>query len=434
MKQKNESGNRPGHFRHIFMGIAGGNWVNYFRKYIRKYWVMFSVAVLFLVFEATADLILPSLIARMIDEGVAFNRMDVVLELGGMMLLITAFGAISASIRNVVSSQVSQRFGAELRADLFRKIQHLSYANVNKFEQASLITRLTNDVTQVQQFVNGLMRIFVKSPILAIGALIMAIRLDSRLAMVFAVIVPIIALLITIQMKVGFPRFMKVQDQLDQVNRVTREYLSGVRVVRAFHRFDYEVEKFQDTNQTFMHRSIGAMRLMSLFNPVIMLTVNFGIIAVLWVGGRWVHEGTLQVGVIVAFTNYMTQLLFSLMMISMVFLVFIRAKASAQRIAEVFAEKNSMTWERDQPELREPGKIEFDNVSFSYVASSDSSATVLRNISFCCQPGETIGIIGSTGSGKSTLVSLIPRFYDAVSGHDSHKWKGRAYDGSPAVA
>lgn len=390
--------------------------MTFFRKYIRKYGLMFSVAFLFLIIEAATDLILPSMIARMIDEGVALKRMDLVLELGGVMLLITAVGAVSASLRNVISSQVSQKFGAELRGDLFRKIQALSFDSLDKFERASLITRLTNDVTQVQHFVNGLMRIFAKAPILAIGALIMAIRLDVGLAMVFAVVVPIIAVLIVFQMKIGFPRFMRVQQQLDQVNRVTREYLSGVRVVRAFHRFDYEVDKFQQTNEQFMQHSINAMRLMSMFNPAIMLTVNLGVIAVLWVGGLWVDEGILQVGVIVAFTNYMTQILFSLMMISMVFLVFIRARASAKRIAEVFAEENRMTWPNVAPQLKDSGSIEFDNVSFSYEDAPDSSKPVLRHVSFRCRSGETIGIIGSTGAGKSSLVSLIPRFYDAMSG------------------
>jgi len=389
--------------------------VRFFRKYVHKYWKMFTVALLFLTLEAMADLSLPTIMARIIDEGVAYKRMDVVIRLGGIMLLVTALGAVGASARNVISSHVSQRFGAELRSDLFRKIQSLAIEHIDKFERASLITRLTNDVTQVQNFTNGMMRIFAKAPLIGIGSLIMAVRLDTGLASVLAVVVPVVALLIALNIRIGFPRFMKVQEALDQVNRAIREYLSGVRVVKSFNRFDYEAEKFDAANKTLMERSIRVMRVTSLFNPAIMLTVNFGIIAVLWFGGLWVNEGRLQVGVIVAFINYMTQILFSLMMISMVFNMFVRAKASAVRIGEVFAQENRMTWEDGHAEHSgERGGIKFINVSFSYDGAAGRPA--LKNITFSCKPGETVGIIGSTGSGKSTLVSLIPRFYDATSG------------------
>mgnify|MGYP001477627886 CR=1 FL=1 len=395
--------------------FQGETSVRFFRKYVHKYWKMFTVALLFLTLEAMADLSLPTIMARIIDEGVAYKRMDVVIRLGGIMLLVTALGAVGASARNVISSHVSQRFGAELRSDLFRKIQSLAIEHIDKFERASLITRLTNDVTQVQNFTNGMMRIFAKAPLIGIGSLIMAVRLDTGLASVLAVVVPVVALLIALNIRIGFPRFMKVQEALDQVNRAIREYLSGVRVVKSFNRFDYEAEKFDAANKTLMERSIRVMRVTSLFNPAIMLTVNFGIIAVLWFGGLWVNEGRLQVGVIVAFINYMTQILFSLMMISMVFNMFVRAKASAVRIGEVFAQENRMTWEDGHAEHSgERGGIKFINVSFSYDGAAGRPA--LKNITFSCKPGETVGIIGSTGSGKSTLVSLIPRFYDATSG------------------
>ena len=390
--------------------------MKYFHKYIRKYWKMFVLAIGFLTLEAMADLMMPTLIARMIDDGVANRAMDVVLRWGAVMLLFTALGAAGASARNILSSRVSQAFGAELRSDLFRKIQQLSFANIDKFERASLITRLTNDVTQLQNFVNGMMRIFVKAPILAAGGLVMAVRLDPGLSLIFVIVIPVIAVLIVASIRLGFPRFMAVQQALDEVNRVMREYLAGVRVVRAFNRFDYEVEKFDRANLAFKDRSVQVMRLMSLFHPAIMLTVNMGIVTVLWIGSLRVEAGTLQVGVIVAFINYMTQILFSLMMITMVFNVFIRARASAVRIAEVFAEEDSMTWETDSFEDRGfgPGSIEFDRVTFSYDGAE--GAPVLKEISFFVPSGTTLGIIGSTGSGKSTLASLIPRFYDAVSG------------------
>jgi ATP-binding cassette subfamily B protein len=264
-------------------------------------------------------------------------------------------------------------------------------------------------------FVNGLMRIFVKSPLLAIGGLVMAARLNLRLSVVLAVVVPIVAVLIILNLKLGFPLFAKVQKALDRVNSVMREYLSGVRVVKAFNRFDVEVAKFENTNNQFKDQSITASRLMAVFGPSIMLTVNLGIVVVLWIGGLGVNSGQIQVGHIIAFTNYMTQILFSLMMISMVFNMFVRARASSGRIGEVFSQVDNLTWKKDaSPLFSEKGRIDFENVSFSYDGAVGEP--ILKNINLTCLPGETVGIIGSTGSGKSTLVGLIPRFYDISSG------------------
>ncbi|WP_144551873.1 ABC transporter ATP-binding protein [Bacillus sp. X1(2014)] len=389
--------------------------MKFLSKYIRTYWKSFSIAVLFLTFEALSDLLQPTIMAKIIDEGVANRDIHYVLKMGGLMLLITAGGAVAASTRSVVASIVSQNFGTELRSDLFKKIQMLSFKNIDKFDRASLVTRLTNDVTQVQVFVNGLMRIFVKAPLLAIGGLIMATRLNLQLSVVLAVVVPIVALLIIFNLRLGFPRFSRVQKALDRVNSVMREYLSGVRVVKAFNRFDVEVGKFKAVNDDYKQKSVAANRLMATFSPLIMLTVNLGIVAVLWIGGNGVDSGDIQVGHIIAFINYMTQILFSLMMISMVFNMFVRAKASAGRINEVFLQEDPPTWnERQDEPFTEKGRIEFEDVSFSYEGGVGDP--ILKNINLTILPGETVGIIGSTGSGKSTLVGLIPRFYDAVSG------------------
>ncbi|MEH7251444.1 ABC transporter ATP-binding protein [Neobacillus niacini] len=389
--------------------------MGFLTKYIKKYWKSFSLAVLFLTFEAISDLMMPTIMAKIIDVGVVGRDLDYVLKMGGVMLLITLFGAVSASIRSVIASIVSQRFGAELRSDLYKKIQTLSFKNIDRFERASLITRLTNDVTQMQVFANGLMRIFVKSPLLAIGGLIMATRLNLHLSVVLAVVVPIVALFIVINLRLGFPLFSKVQKALDRLNGVMREYLSGVRVVKAFNRFDVELTKFDKTNEEFKRQSISATRLMAVFSPAIMLTVNLGIVAVLWIGGLGVTNGNVQVGHIIAFINYMTQILFSLMMISMVFTMFVRAKTSAVRVGEVFALEDDLTWKSDVSlSPGDKGSIEFNNVSFSYEGTNGEP--VLKKINLTCLPGETVGIIGSTGSGKSTLVSLIPRFYDVSAG------------------
>jgi ATP-binding cassette, subfamily B, multidrug efflux pump len=389
--------------------------MGFLAKYIKKYWKSFSLAVLFLTFEAISDLMMPTIMAKIIDVGVAGRDIDYVFKMGGLMLLITLLGAIAASTRSIIASNVSQSFGAELRSDLYIKIQTLSFKNIDRFERASLITRLTNDVTQVQVFANGLMRIFVKSPLLAIGGLIMATRLNLHLSVVLIVVVPIVAIFIILNLRLGFPMFSKVQKALDRVNSVMREYLSGVRVVKAFNRFDVEVNKFEKTNDEFKKQSIAATRLMAVFSPAIMLTVNLGIVAVLWIGGFGVTNGNVQVGHIIAFINYMTQILFSLMMISMVFNMFVRAKTSAVRIGEVFAQEDDLSWKDEMSETPvEQGKIEFDHVFFSYEGTSGEP--VLKDINLTIVPGETVGIIGSTGSGKSTLVGLIPRFYDVSAG------------------
>ncbi len=385
------------------------------KKYIKKYGLGFCVAIVLVALEAAADLMMPTILASVIDKGIAAKDMNTVWRLGGLMFVITLIGAAAAMGRNVVASTVSQRLGTEMRSDLFRKIQHLTFESLDQFERASLMTRLTNDVTLVQHFLNGLMRIFVKAPLLGIGAMIMAVRLNPDLSVVLFVVVPIVAVLVIFQVKVGFARFMGVQQALDRVNGAIREYLAGVRVVKAFNRFDYEVKQFDSANDLHRQQATSAMRAMAIFNPLIMLVVNLGVAAVLWVGGLWVNQGDMPVGHIVAFVNYMMQILFALTALTMVFNMFVRAKASAQRIQEVFRQDHKMDWnELTTDQFRMSGDVIFKDVSFSYAGHSDSK--VLQNISFRVQQGETLGIIGSTGSGKSSLVSLIPRFYDMDSG------------------
>lgn len=380
-----------------------------------KYGKSFVFAVFFVMCETLCDLMLPTIMSQIIDVGVADKQINYVMLMGSMMLLITALGAVAASARNVIASNVSQKFGAELRSDLYKKTQNLSFENLDKFDRASLVTRLTNDVNQVQILVNGLMRIFIKAPLLCIGSLIMATRLNPDLAVVLAVLIPVVGGIILINMRIGFPFFIKVQQALDQVNSVMREYLSGIRVVKAFNRFDYEVEKFDEANKELQARSVTAMRVMAAFSPGITMTMNFGIVAVLWLGGVRVNSGQMQVGHIIAFINYMTQMLFSLMMIAMVFNMFVRARASAQRIGEVLSQESSMKWASQPVKDRNiRGRVDFENVYFGYEGATGEP--VIKNINLTCMPGETLGIIGSTGSGKSSLVGLIPRFYDTTAG------------------
>ncbi|MGL5087081.1 MAG: ABC transporter ATP-binding protein, partial [Clostridium sp.] len=372
-------------------------------------WKPFLVAVGCLTIESMCDLMQPTIISKIIDIGVSNKDMDYVLKMGAIMLSITGFGAISAVIRNILSSNVSQKFGCDLRCDLFEKIQGLSISKIEEFNGASLVVRLTNDVTQVQNFVLGLMRVFVKAPLICIGSIIMATKINPKMSLVFLIVIPIVFVLIGINMKIGYPFFMKIQGSLDKLNSITREYLSGVRVVKAFNRFSYEKDRFEDSNEELTNISQKTMGVMGIFLPGIGFVVNLGIVAILWIGGFKVNNGTMQVGEVIAFSNYMTQILFALMMISFVFNTFIKAKASASRIAEVLGENNNEDIYYEEENINIKGKIELQNISFSY--SNDINEPVLKNVSFLCDTGETVGIIGSTGCGKSTIATLIEGFY-----------------------
>ncbi len=429
--------------------------------YVRTYARPFLAAVFFLSIEATCDLMQPTIMSHLIDRGVAAGDIGVVLSLGATMLLVAALGALGAIARNVISSRVSQSFGTVLRADLYRRIQAFSFSSLDRFESASLITRLTNDVNQVQNFANGLMRIFVKAPLLAIGGIVMAVLLNAPMSVVLLVVVPVVAALIATSLRTSYPLFRRIQVSLDSVNAVMREYLSGVRVVKAFNRFDHEEERFARANGELSLSMTRAMRVMAVFSPLISLSLNLGIAAVLWFGGMRVGSGKMQVGQVVAFVNYMTQILGSLMMLSFIFNMFVRARASAERIAEVFAGETegerampqvdprppaqhtaaagepaiaaaaaaaaSLSTERDGGPARARGwSLGFESVGLRYAEAGEPA---LKGISFACEAGSTIGIIGSTGSGKTSLVNLIPRFYEVssgrilVDGRDLKEWE-----------
>jgi ATP-binding cassette, subfamily B, multidrug efflux pump len=394
------------------------------RPYLKRYALPFLAAVACLSVEAICDLLQPTIMARIIDEGVAGHDIGIVARLGLRMLGVAGIGAIGAIGRNVIASLVSFRFAARLRADLFRKITSFSFGELDRFNTASLITRQTNDVSQVQAFVNGLMRILAKAPIVAVGSLVMAAILEPGLALVLVVTVPAAAALIAVNMITGFRRFRRVQEGLDGVNSVTREYLGGIRVVKAFGREQHEVRRFAGANQELTSASTRALRALALFGPAVSLTVNLGIVAVLWVGGIRVADASLAVGKTIAFINYMSQILFALGMISAVFMSFVRAKASWDRIGEVLRTPASEPYEpleSQAPALSGPRAatgsgtaVEFANVSFAYPGSA--GRLVLEGVDLVCEPGRITAIIGPTGSGKSTLAALVARFYDATRG------------------
>lgn len=389
--------------------------MNFLYKYFKKYYKMFFLAVGCVMLEVLCDLLQPTLMSIIIDKGISTNDMSMVLKYGFIMIGVSIFGAFIAINRNRFATTVAQDFGADLRLDVFNKIQSFDFDNIDKFERGSLITRLTNDITNIQNFIYGLMRIFVRAPLLAIGCIIMSIRLDLKIALIVLTIVPIVGGLIYLNLRYGYPYFLKVQRSIDKVNGVIREYLRGVRVVKAFNRFDFEEERFENVNDDLTCKSIASMRFMAVFNPIITLIVNIAIAIIIWSGATRVNLGTIQVGKVVAFTNYMTQLLFALMSTTMIFSSLIRAKTSSERINEIFLEENNIKEIKDKTyNSSEKGNIKYENVTFSYKGLKGDP--IIDDISFTLERGMTLGIVGSTGSGKTTLVNLIPRFYDAKLG------------------
>jgi ATP-binding cassette subfamily B multidrug efflux pump len=386
--------------------------------YVRRYLWPFLAAVACLSVESVCDLMQPTIMARIVDSGVAARDIAIVIRWGLVMLSVAALGAAGATGRNFIASIVSYRFGARLRADLFDRVTSFSFTEMGSFDAASLITRQTNDVTQVQNFINGVMRFFAKAPILAVGGLIMAVILEPGLAIVLAVAVPIAAVLISINLATGFPRFRRMQERLDGVNSVTREYLGGIRVVKAFGQEKHELSKFAGANGELTNASTVALRAMALFGPAIALSMNLGIVAVLWIGGYRVASSSLQVGKIIAFINYMSQILFSLNVISMIFTYFVRARASWERITAVLATPGSEDLEAApaaSPTASGGTPVRFSGISFAYPGGSPGRL-VLEDVSLSCEPGVITAVIGSTGAGKSSLVALVPRFYEPSAG------------------
>ena len=377
---------------------------------IKKHLLLFCCAIFFLTIEALCDLLQPAFMSRIVDEGVKYQDTSVVLYYGIVMLGVALLGALGAVMRNILASRTSQQIGKELRSVLFQKIQTFSYANIDKLNPASLITRLTNDVTQIQNFINGSMRILVKAPITCIGAIFLIVtRTPKQIPMIILILI-LCSIWILGNILLGYPRFARLQKKLDRLNNVSREFLTSIRVVKAFGRERFETDKFANAADELAASGTSAMRVTSVFGPLINLTVNTGIVVLLWLGGN--GEQT-DVGKLMASVNYMTQVLFSLSMVSNILNSMVRATASAKRVQQVLDEVPAMSEPKNPKEFNLTGKVQFEDVSFSYPGSKRMA---LQNISFSAISGSAIGIIGSTGSGKSTLVNMIPRFYDVSAG------------------
>lgn len=386
--------------------------MNLYSKYFSKYKFPFLVAVFCVASEATCDLLVPTLMSNIINMGIGQGQISKVYYWGALMLTVTVFGACFAVTRNILASRVSQRMGADLRYDLFEKIIYFSEQSVDKIESGSLITRMTNDTSQITLFVNGIMRIFMKAPITGVGSIVLASLLNIRLSLIIYSIVAVVAVLIIISMKLSYPRYSTLQKAMDKVNSVVQEYLIGVRLVKAFGTYDQESEKFENANSNLMQKGISAQMIITLISPLMTLTVGMGTVLVIYAGSRLFALNYANPGDIAAFTVYMAQILTSLIMITNIFNVFVRTKASNARIKEVFDCEGDFTGSGEIKELN--GDIDFENVTFAY--PNGSGVPALKDLSFSVKSGESLAIIGPTGSGKSTIAWLLLRFYDVDSG------------------
>lgn len=383
-------------------------------KLLRPYWLWATLAPLCMMLEVALDLLQPRLLQTIIDQGIARSDMALVVRTGITMIGLAILGLLAGVGCGVFAVMAGQSFGADLRQAVFQKVQTLSFGNLDRLSTGALVTRLTSDVGQVQDLVVMLLRGMVRAPLLLIGGLIMAILTSPKLAWLFLALIPVVLLALVSILRKSYPLARQIQRGLDKLNTVLQENLAGVRVVKAFARADYEIGRFGKANDELVGLNTTVARLGALTGPMMTLAVNIGVVAALWIGGVNVKSGGLQVGQVVAFINYLTQTMMALMFVSMLTLQVSRAQASAQRVQEVLSTEPLVKNPPDGLRLSEAqiqGRVVFENVAFGY-----EQQPVLRNINLVAEPGQTVALLGATGSGKSTLVQLIPRFYDVTEG------------------
>lgn len=370
------------------------------------------LVLIFVLCETTQ----PYLMAEIIDDGVMTRNLDVVTAVGIKMVIISIVGLV-ANIMNVfVSSKASIGFGTDLRTQLFEKIQSLSFSDIDKFNSASLITRLTNDISKMQQVLLMSFRMLLRSPLMIAMALFFVVKINSGLATILLISIPLLSLCVFLILRKAFPLFTKVQQKVDHLNSVVRENLINIRVVKSFVREDYETKKFEKSSKDLQDMVIKASNTIVTIFPAMQFVMNLSVIAILWMGGYKVAEGEIQVGELVSFVNYLMQILMSLMMMSFVLIAFARAKASSMRIVEVLDSQSTLT---DTPEglkgnhIIQDGVVSFRDVYFRYAGGEND---VLKDINFHGRKGETIAVVGATGAAKTSMLQLIPRLYDTSSG------------------
>ncbi len=385
-----------------------------FEKYLRPYRKELAIVIVLLFVQAITNLYLPNLNADIINEGIAKGDTAYIWRTGGIMIVVTALLGIASVAGVYWGSRAAMAFGRDVRSAIFRRVESFSATEISRFGTPSLITRNTNDVQQVQMLVVMGLNVMILAPIMAVGGIIMALRQDLVLSWLIVVIIPLMALIIAALISRAMPLFKSMQIKVDRVNTVVREKLSGVRVIRAFVRADYEERRFDEANVDLTDTQLRVNRIFALMMPTLMAIFNFSSVAILWFGAYRVDSGAMSIGALTAFLQYVMQILFSVMMATIMFVMVPRAAASAARIQEVLDTEPSIA-DPDRPTRLDgiTGCVEFRDVEFRYPGAQDP---VLRGVSFSARPGETTAIVGSTGSGKSTLINLVPRFYDVTDG------------------
>jgi ATP-binding cassette, subfamily B, multidrug efflux pump len=395
--------------------------------FLNPYRIAVGIALFFMLTELAVELWQPLLMAKIIDEGIMEKDISVILTWGGFMVFLSIVAFASGILNSFYAAHVSQSFGFDVRQRLFEKVQSFSYANFNKIPSSSLITRLTNDVTQIQNTVFMSLRIMMRAPLLIIGGLVMSFVVHPKLALFLAVVVPILFVFLIWFMNKGRRMFKIVQEKLDGVNSVMQENLAGMKLIRSFLRRNFEGRRFEDANVELMKHTSSVLRVMEVTMPVLLLLMNISILGVLWFGSIEVNTGGAQVGEVVAIVNYSMRITSALSVFTFIIMAFSRARASAERITDVFETAVVMKDDGKNTEKELTiGEVEFQNVSFQY---PETSSYVLKDISFKAEAGETIAIMGATGAGKTSLFQLIPRLYDVTEGAvlvehlDVREWK-----------
>lgn len=385
-------------------------------KYIKPYAKFYITGPIFMMVEVLGEILLPWLLAKIINIGVANHDISYIVKIGIIMVVTAIFMAAGGVMGAFFAAKAAMNTGTDLRMALFEKIQKFSFNNIDNFSTGSLVTRLTNDITQIQNMIMQTLRTCLRSPGILIGAVIMAFVMNAKLAIILIVAIPLIIMTVAVIMKVAFPRFDAMQTKLDMLNSCIQEGLVNIRVIKSFVRDEHEMVKFDQRSSQLAESTINAMKTVIFMAPLMALIMNMAIVAVVWMGGNMIIAGNMPVGNLTAFINYMTQILSSLTMLSMVFLNSTRAVASLKRIDEVLEAEIDLSDDdaRFKDKKVESGEVEFRNVFFKYYKTSDE--WVLDNISYKLASGQTMGIIGSTGCGKSTLVSLVARLYDTDRG------------------
>lgn len=389
-----------------------------YKKYITPYLSAFVIGPLMMLTEVAGEVMLPKFMSMIINNGVASRNVAYIGKMGTLMVLTVLFMAVGGILGAYFSAKASISFTSDMRNDLFRKVQQFSFENIDGYSTGSLVTRLTNDVQQVQNVLMMGLRMALRAPGMFLGALIMAFLMNRRLAVIILIVIPLLLAAIILILKTAFPRFGEMQRRLDRLNSGIQESLTNVRVVKSFVREAHEIEKFSRLNRDLKESSLRALRIVITTMPVMMFAMNVTTLAVIWYGGNIIIAGKMPVGDLTAFTTYIVQILMSLMMLSMVFLQSSRASASMKRINEIFDTEIGLNDDnaKNKDKKVTEGCVEFKNVSFGYSGENGRKDLVLEGISFTAEPGQTIGIIGSTGSGKTSLVQLIPRLYDVTGG------------------